>query len=441
MVVESLPLEVNQTEEKASTSFNIKQFLNKIMPTSGATKEIAALDGLRALAILMVIWCHLYFFASTSGYKVNLGPQILQRAASFGYSGVFLFFCLSGFLLFLPYARSILYGRDLPSMRKFYWRRMLRILPLFYAAVAVLVLFGNNNVISSGNWQAIVLTLLMIHDVSWTSFNAISSPFWTLAIEWQFYLILPFIALALTKFAGSNNSRWFAARIIIFLASLVTLGLVIRFVASSIYFNHGVEPVNMHGWAQWIAGIFYGVKGKYVEIFTLGISSSFLYVKFIEQKGLSAKYQWVLGTVALILFAVCILLCFKWSFHDDRQWVWASRMRWTVLGEWALGVSFNFLLLGVLFGPKFVKRFFASVPLKFIGIISYSIYVWHFSIIQSFTQVALSGHFGLGYLRLAVFSCIVVFIFCTCSYYLIEHPFIKYRKAAHSAVELKAAAA
>src|SRR5689334_7769095 len=109
-------------------------FTGITMKTS-SRHTIPSLDGLRALAILLVIWCHV----DVQGFVSHmLGPGILRSVAAFGFSGVFLFFILSGFLLFLPYARSLLGHAPWPSVKQFYQRRALRILPVYFVALSVL---------------------------------------------------------------------------------------------------------------------------------------------------------------------------------------------------------------------------------------------------------------------------------------------------------------
>src|SRR5258706_1401165 len=84
------------------------------------------LDGLRGLAILLVMVCH------TAAVMQWPGPYPAQITEQLTNSGVDLFFVLSGFLLFYPYAQSIVMGMPWPSWRAFYIRRTRRILPAFY---------------------------------------------------------------------------------------------------------------------------------------------------------------------------------------------------------------------------------------------------------------------------------------------------------------------
>src|SRR5690242_20063157 len=99
-------------------------------------QEIRALDGLRALAAFSIVGFHALLFL-----QFEYTP--LSRAVNHGWyylsTGVHLFFVLSGFLLFLPYVRALLDGERLPSARRFYQRRALRILPAYWVCLTIMV--------------------------------------------------------------------------------------------------------------------------------------------------------------------------------------------------------------------------------------------------------------------------------------------------------------
>jgi peptidoglycan/LPS O-acetylase OafA/YrhL len=222
-----------QVEQRLRGLPAIVAIFRHLMPSSGAMREIAALDGLRALAILLVLEIHLYLLGSAHG--LNVGPPIVAYFADMGFSGVYLFFVLSGFLLFLPYARSLLTNQPWPSARLFYLRRALRILPAYYAVLATLLMLPARPLLRPQYLVPLSLAALLFHDLNVNAFNItfqLDSPFWTLAIEWQFYLLLPWIALALAKLAGARAERWFFPRLALGVIMLIVAGLLIRSLAA-----------------------------------------------------------------------------------------------------------------------------------------------------------------------------------------------------------------
>ena len=136
------------------------------------------LDGLRAIAVLMVMAYHFI-------------PGI-DRVAPFGSIGVRLFFVLSGFLI----TRILLDARTLPfgqAMRMFYIRRSLRILPLFYLVLLLAAAVNVGPVRQTLGWHATYLTNAYLYMRG--DWHGSISHLWSLAVEEQFYLVWPFIVL------------------------------------------------------------------------------------------------------------------------------------------------------------------------------------------------------------------------------------------------------
>lgn len=167
--------------------------------SSAARPRISSLDGLRGLAIALVVVHHAAEFSRVQG--VGVFDVWLTRVAAELWTGVDLFFALSGFLI----TGILLSTREDPNyFRNFYIRRTLRIFPLYYAAVLAMCVvlpkvlhrayldqlsthqlwywfyIPNFWIFSSGNWTS----LLFDHP-------------WSLAIEEQFYLVWPLVVFAL----------------------------------------------------------------------------------------------------------------------------------------------------------------------------------------------------------------------------------------------------
>lgn len=162
--------------------------------TSTTGKHIAALDGLRGIAILMVLMLHMLW--SNTNPEGGFLIRFFARAISAGGLGVDLFFALSGFLI-----TGILYDTLHSSrfFRNFYARRSLRVFPLYYAFVALVVVISLS---MGGRWHAGLIGILTyniiqphapVTDSTWVNLNH----FWSLAVEEQFYLCWPVVVYLL----------------------------------------------------------------------------------------------------------------------------------------------------------------------------------------------------------------------------------------------------
>src|SRR5579885_378916 len=250
----------------------------------GQKKTIAVLDGVRAVACFTVIAYHINLITSNlhNWQPLALGifiPGIMRT----GYAGVTLFFVLSGFLLFLPYAKAILFEGQWPSMRQFYLRRALRILPGYYVSLGLLILWMHQEYLQPAHWQELVFFLTFTMDSSPLAFQKLNGPFWTLAVEWQYYLLLPFLALGfgwlVRKLGGSSlQRRWWA--LIGCLALMAGWGISTHLWGPYFlhYKPHHFPPIIL----RVVVFFLYGIKGKYLEDFAIGMTISSCYIRSEE---------------------------------------------------------------------------------------------------------------------------------------------------------------
>jgi len=148
-----------------------------------AKTALPELDGVRAFACLSVISYHVYYFFSKSHHLPVITDGIIAGIFNSGWSGVSLFFVLSGFLLFLPYAKALLGDAQLPAARTFYLRRVLRIMPAYYVSLVLLILILNPEFLQLDHLLNLGLFVTFLMDAPLT-YQHINGPFWTLAVEW-----------------------------------------------------------------------------------------------------------------------------------------------------------------------------------------------------------------------------------------------------------------
>ncbi|HET9364026.1 MAG TPA: oligosaccharide flippase family protein [Candidatus Angelobacter sp.] len=149
-------------------------------------RQIPSLDGLRGIAVLTVMFHHLVPDLQVFGKTTAI-------IADFGWVGVDLFFVLSGFLI-----TGILLDsrKEKNYFRSFYWRRILRVWPLYYGMVAAIYLVGPHLKLAAG-WNILhyspLIYLFFAQNIFLTDWGIYPlTPTWSLAIEEQFYLFWPF---------------------------------------------------------------------------------------------------------------------------------------------------------------------------------------------------------------------------------------------------------
>jgi peptidoglycan/LPS O-acetylase OafA/YrhL len=316
------------------------------------SRHLPALDGVRGLAILLVMCSH--FFPGTAH---NAAERVLRVLLSYGASGVDLFFVLSGFLI-----TGILYDSlgDTHYFRKFYARRALRILPLYYGVLAVYAIVGLVQHRSS-HGELLSLALYMQN----TSLIAVpifaySGPltlplghFWSLAIEEQFYLVWPLLVFLLRT----------RARLLALCAAFLLLCPIFRFLA----WQHGSSLFAVHTNTLYRA-----------DALLIGGALALLLRSRLHDRILAAAPWLTLLVFVLPLLWIFPLLSRPFS-HPPLAF-----------GELALSYSLvpigYFGLLGMTFSSTPVRSLFTVKPLRALGKYSYGLYVLHLILLSYFEK-------------------------------------------------------
>ena len=308
-------------------------------------KYLQPLDGIRGLAILMVICCH----AFESNYQTG---GLLVRFVGFlfyyGHFGVDLFFVLSGFLI-----TGILFDSlgDSGFFRKFYARRALRIFPLYYGVLLVLFVLTHPLHLHWGSMGWLLLTYLQnLHPYAISNFAPGSGiglyHFWSLAVEEQFYLVWPAVVffvrgkrgLLVTTLAASAG------------ALLLRLSLLAG----------GVPAIDIHVTTICRA-----------DSLLLGGSLAMLYRSRSWPRVLQVA-PWGFLSAAIIVVTSIFLIESRVALHPLLGRFWMSGVRYSVL---ALGFA---CLIAWSLRPKSMCQWVFQLKwLRFLGKYSYGIYVLH----------------------------------------------------------------
>lgn len=326
---------------------------------AGEPGRIAPLDGLRALAITLVLLRHgvLAYGGILPQYFAQLRDNWLFTFMLNGWAGVDLFFVLSGFLVgYHLLSRWPATASKLIFISKYWLKRVLRTFPLYYAILAIVALelipFYQHQ---ADNVRGALLThLVFLQDYAGANLLV---PLWSLATEEKFYFFCPFLLWLIFKLPKSRYT------IISVFALLLSLPLFNRLLLLS-----GYSP-------QSYTDFFWAVRAPFhmvLDGLLFGLLLAFLYRDKILV-GFFVRYNQ--GIILFCALALGILL-------SRNEWMEAgSYWQATALVLFLLALLFAVLLYASIFSAGKIKAYLSSLPLRFISKLSYSLYLCHMLII------------------------------------------------------------
>lgn len=330
-----------------------------------SAERFPAFNGLRAIAAGLVVAYHLS--QATDAARIHLLAPFTGELKA----GVTVFFVISGFLLYLPYARAIGVRGPLPNWRRFAGRRATRILPAYWVALTLVALAPfANDVLGSGWWRFYSLT--QIYDRG-TVFGGLGVA-WTLCVEVSFYAFLPVFAWGAAKLARRAPARH-AVGIQLGLAGALALGsLVLRAVEA----HSLTAPIVAHGFllATSLPGLF--------DWFAIGMA-----LAVITAEWETGSHRFALLRAMVRRPGGCWLLAGCFFIFAAVSWpLEAFLPDYGTLTHVLIGIAAGCLVLPAI-DPAPMARRAAPVRLlthpwmAWLGTISYGIYLWHLQLLQA----------------------------------------------------------
>jgi peptidoglycan/LPS O-acetylase OafA/YrhL len=184
-------------------------------PASVRAGRLPGVDGLRALAAGSIVCYHCWLYAAPDGRRPTVGSMGTYLLSGLSL-GVTLFFTLSAFLLYRPFAAAVMRDERRPSVRRYARNRVLRIFPAYWVVLALVALLGaalvRDAAEQTGTGRITDPGLLLRNAVLLQNYDPRTlitgiGPAWSLSVEVVFYAVLPLLALIAAAPARGSSSR------------------------------------------------------------------------------------------------------------------------------------------------------------------------------------------------------------------------------------------
>lgn len=395
-----------------------------IPPVASPARRLHGIEGLRATAATAVVVHHVWILdgGARLGAEGGAGAIFLNLSL-----GVTLFFALSGFLLYRPFAAAIARRERHPGIRSYLRNRALRILPAYWVIlfVTAFVLQTAGTRDSDGQIEFAALTnpleltkaALLIQDYSPDSVVIGIGPAWSLAVEVVFYVLLPLLVLAVARPARNARSR--PRRVALLLAPpllLLLVGLAGKYVAGVV-----VPATPAEGYSSdWHSVIERSFLAQ-ADLFSFGMAAAVLHTEVVDGR-LTLPRGWRLGSMALglAIFVPCAISL------DSGQLSYLPQ-------NTAVALAAALLLALVAFptesghGPR-LQRMLESRWIVTAGLISYSVFLWNEPVVRWLADhgAMIDGWVGLAW-NLGV-TVAVVGALSVLTYRLVELPALRRKR-------------
>ena len=371
--------------------------------------RLSGLDGLRGLAALAVFGVH---YNQIVDVDVKLGPFDFYLLLVNGEHGVALFFILSGLLLSQPFWKSVLYGVHWPDISTYFTRRLARILPAFYLALTVLIILSGYWRYPQA-WTDILLHYGFLFNYTEFSIFSINAPFWTLAVEVQFYCLLPLLFLLLR---GRSPRIIFS---LLLLLGLLSYGLHFWLVSSidKVILWPGSSALT---WIRPYGAVVTHSLLAHLPHFIIGvICGGWLLQLRTNHTRLVEQGDWRHEVV--FWFSLGLVFLLLATELGERVQIPYGRY----------GLPLVPLLLGAMIfsapQTRVASKLLESAPLRILGTLSYGVYIYHLPVLRLVDQRMAESAMDARehWLYLGIISFLLTLVAATVSYLLVERPVLR----------------
>ncbi|MEV6926503.1 acyltransferase [Dactylosporangium sp. NPDC051485] len=389
-----------------------------------------AIDGIRGVAALALLTVHVAMFSGLMGTRAFGEPRPPSNwLGSFFVSGmpsfIGVFFVLPAMFLYLPLARATIAGTPRPRQAGGLARRLLRLLPGYYAMVLIALVALNRDQIT-GIWYVLrPLLLLQIYSPTPLKPNFINGLeiSWTVPSMVQWYLLLPLIWWAGHRFAARGTTPAARARrLLLPVPLLVAAGVAWLLLVKA----NGWDNRMVFWWPQGFAPTI-GIGLALAVLIALSQVSPADTPRLLRAAASRPMLFWGL---AFVVYLVNCVRPFSVIGMDAIYSTSGLLVTYVMVALFGLFASLPLVAPGA--RHTVVSAVLGAPPLAFVGKVSYGIYLWHFAVMHFWLQAGnvVTGHtrplrelYGVaGFVELETVTVIGAVLFATISYYVIERP-------------------
>ena len=385
-------------------------------PETVPTKRFDGFDGLRAVAAVLVLLHHASY-PSGRMYVGHYARQFTQLDV-----GVAIFFLISGFLLYRPFAFRILTGAPEPGVVKFLLRRAARIFPAYWIALTAIIAVGkitDGRLLGLAQYPKSVMGYLPYYTLThiYRNFDEARGGLnqaWTLAVEITFYLFLPLYAWLIRRSSREASAQ---NRFRIQIAGVVALFAVSVAFRSFGYWGPAGRVQQLGEY--WIfANLDLFACGMLLAVLSVGYDLGLAPRRIIDRVADVGELWWVLAVVVFWVASNALPVGL-----NTRPTKWAGLYKQEFHALVAL-----LLLVPVVFAHRrvtLITKLLRQRVVVFMGVVSYGIYLWHQSWIVQAVRWQYRPVFTADMLLLVVFAVAVSTATASISWFCFERPIVR----------------
>lgn len=382
----------------------------KVGAPVGPAPQFPVLDTLRLVGALCVVTTHVAFEATAYG-RYGVWGAVLSRLDV----GVAIFFVLSGFLLFRPHLAAATLGRPGPGAGRYYWKRFLRIFPVYAVTAALaLALIPENDGSGPIDW---LRTLLLLDTFTEPRLPQGLTQMWSLAVEACYYLVLPLLAALTLGRPGRTSIR--PRRIAAVLVGLATVAVLWQLLVGGNSQDDlpGVPLTWLPGYLTWFA---VGMLLAYVHV-RLSVGDDSRLVHAVTALGSMPGVCWA-AVGGLLLVAATPL-------GGPIQLYVATPAQSVTKGLLYASIGGLVVVTGAFGNPS--SRYAAAMSqplLRHLGHVSYSVFCLHMPVLYFVMEWGDFPLFGGHTLQIWLITVAVSLVLAELSYRLVELPAQRLRR-------------